>query len=63
VTLNSRDLLTCVNSILNSLSLPVVQIAKEQKRSAELQFKIIEIEKFYDFTKIPKLSIEYIYSK
>lgn len=57
ITLNSKDLLTCVNSILNSLSLPVVDVPKEQKRS-DLQLKIIEIEKFYDFTKIPKLSIE-----
>lgn len=60
ISLTSKDLLTCVNNILNSLSLPVVDIPKEQKRSSDIQFKVIEIEKFYDFTKIPKLSIEYV---
>ncbi len=60
VTLNSRDLLTSVNSILSALNLPIVDVPKEQKQIDQngIQFKIVEIEKFYDFTKIPKISIE-----
>jgi hypothetical protein len=59
--LSSKDLLTSVNSILNALNLPIVDVPKEQKqtdRHHDIHFKIIEIEKFYDFTKIPKISIE-----
>lgn len=61
VTLSSKDLLTSVNSLLNSLSLPIVDLSKQQKKTGQhgIQFKIIEIERFYDFTKIPKISIEY----
>ncbi|CAF4521383.1 unnamed protein product [Rotaria sp. Silwood1] len=60
VTLNSNDLLTSVNSLLTALNLPIVERPKEQKNVGrhEIQFKIIEIEKFYDFTKIPKISIK-----
>ncbi|UJR33715.1 hypothetical protein I4U23_021144 [Adineta vaga] len=61
VTLNSKDLLTSVNSLLNALNLPVVNTPKEQKpavRQREMQFRVVEIEKFYDFSKIPKISIE-----
>ncbi len=60
VTLNSRDLLTSVNSILNALNLPIIDVPNTQKQTDrhEIHFKIIEIEKFYDFTKIPKISIE-----
>ncbi len=60
ITLNSKDLLTCVNNILNGLNLPVVDVPKLQKQTDrhEIQFKIIEIEKFYDFTKIPKISMK-----
>jgi hypothetical protein len=60
MTLSSRDLLTSVNSILSALNLPMIDVPKEQKQAArrELQFKVVEIDKFYDFTKIPKISIE-----
>ncbi|CAF0748486.1 unnamed protein product [Adineta ricciae] len=61
VTLNSRDLLTSVNSILDALSLPVVDVPKQAKatiKQREILFKVVEIEKFYDFSKIPKISIE-----
>ncbi|CAF1388922.1 unnamed protein product [Adineta steineri] len=60
VTLNSRDLLTSVNTILNTLDLPVVDVPKIQKQTGqnEIHFRVIEIEKMYDFAKIPKLSIE-----
>jgi hypothetical protein len=60
ITLSSRDLLTSVNSILSALSLPTVEVPKEQKQAdrSEIQFKVIEVEKYYDFTKIPKISIE-----
>jgi len=49
-----------VNSILSALNLPIVDVPKEQKQIDRngIQFKIVEIEKFYDFTKIPKISIE-----
>jgi hypothetical protein len=61
LTLSSRDLLTSVNSILSALNLPTVDVPKEQKQAdrREIHFKLVEIEKFYDFTKIPKVSIEY----
>ncbi|CAF2703141.1 unnamed protein product [Rotaria sp. Silwood2] len=60
ITLNSNDLLASVNSILTALNLPIVNRPKEQKQvdRHEIQFNIIEIEKFYDFTKIPKISIK-----
>lgn len=60
-TLSSRDLLTSVNSILTALKLPNVEKTKIQKSidRHNIQFKVIEIEKFYDFTKIPKISIKY----
>ena len=62
ITLDSKDLLTSVNSILTALNLPTVEKPKEAKQTDphHIQFKIIEIEKFYDFTKIPKVSIEYV---
>lgn len=49
-----------MNGILNALQLPMVDVPKEQKKAArrEVQFSVVEIEKFYDFTKIPKISIE-----
>jgi hypothetical protein len=49
-----------VNSILNALDLPTVHVPKAPKQTDrhEIQFKIVDIEKFYDFTKIPKISIE-----
>jgi hypothetical protein len=49
-----------VNSILSALNLPTVDVPKEQKQTDryDIQFKIIEIEKFYDFTKIPKISMK-----
>ncbi len=61
LTLNSRDLLTSVNSILSALNLPTVDVPKEHKQEErrELHLKIVDIESFYDFTKIPKVSIEY----
>ncbi|CAF2066049.1 unnamed protein product [Rotaria magnacalcarata] len=60
ITLTSKDLLTSVNSILTALKLPTVNKPKEKKQAHQygIQFKIIEIEKFYDFTKIPKISIK-----
>ncbi len=60
VTLHSRDLLTSVNSILNALNLPIIDVPKSQKQTGrhEIHFKIIEIEKFYDFRIIPKVSIK-----
>lgn len=61
ITLSSKDLLTSVNGILNALNLPIVDVPKQQKQTDQhnIEFKIIDIEKFYDFTKIPKVSIEY----
>ncbi|CAF0958290.1 unnamed protein product [Rotaria sordida] len=60
ITLNSNDLITSVNRILTALNLLTVDRPKEQKQVGqhEIQFKIIEIEKFYDFTKIPKISLK-----
>jgi hypothetical protein len=60
VTLNSKDLLTSVNSILNALNLPIINVPKTQQQTDrhEIYFKIIEIEKFYDFKQIPKISIK-----
>jgi hypothetical protein len=60
ITLTSKDLLTSVNSILSALNLPIVHVPKEQKQvdRREIYYKIVEIEKFYDFTRIPKISIE-----
>ncbi len=60
ITLTSKDLLTSVNSILSALNLPIVHVPKEQKQAdrREIYYKIVEIEKFYDFTRIPKISIE-----
>lgn len=57
----SKDLLTSVNSILSALDLPTVEKSKQQKQTDQndLQYKVIEIEKFYDFIKIPKLSIKF----
>ena len=65
VSLNSRDLLTSVNTILNALNLPMVDVPKAQQQQQqqtnryEVQFKTVDIDKFYDFTKIPKISIKY----
>lgn len=61
ITLASKDLLTSVNSILSALDLPTVEKSKQQKQTDQndLQYKVIEIEKFYDFIKIPKLSIKF----
>ena len=60
VSLNSRDLLTSVNSILNALNLPMVDVPKTQQQTDryDIQFRTIEIDKFYDFTKIPKISMK-----
>ncbi|CAF0795625.1 unnamed protein product [Didymodactylos carnosus] len=56
VTLKSKDLITCVNSILYTFNLQTVDVPKETKE--ERRFNIIEIEKQYDFSKIPKISIK-----
>lgn len=60
VTLSSKDLLSSVNSILTALNLPTVEKPKQSKQADQygINFKVIEIEKFYDFTKIPKVSIK-----
>lgn len=68
VALNSRDLLASVNTILNALNLPMVDVSKAQQKAPqqqqqsdryEVQFKTVDIDKFYDFAKIPKVSIKY----
>jgi len=61
IRLDSKDLLISVNSILNGLNLPMIDVPKTsdpQIKRNEIHFKIVDIEKFYDFTKIPKISIE-----
>jgi hypothetical protein len=61
IHLNSNDLLTSVNTILHTLKLPTIETTNEDKANQQsgIKFKIIEIDKHYDFTRIPKVSIEY----
>ena len=58
ISLQSKDMLTCVNTILQGLNLSPVPTEEKIDRQSEIHFKIIDIEKQYDFTEIPKISIE-----